>query len=42
MLQFDLDLSVFTDSNSGEGEWMAAVICYLSLLYGGEGNGVTK
>ena len=42
MLKLDLDLSVFADSNSEEGKWMAAGICFLSLLYGGECNGVTK
>ena len=42
MLKLDLDLSVFADSNSEEGKWMAAGICLLSLLYGGECNGVTK
>ena len=34
-LKLDLDLSVFADSNSEEGKWMAAGICFLSLLYGG-------
>ena len=35
MLKLDLDLSVFADSNSEEGKWMTAGICFLSLLYGG-------
>ena len=35
MLKLDLDLSVFADSNSEEGKWMAAGICFLSLLYWG-------
>ena len=34
MLKLDLDLTVFAESNSEEGIWMAAGICFLSLLYG--------
>ena len=33
MLQLYLDLSVLANSNSEESKWMAAGICFLSLLY---------
>ena len=35
MVKYVLDLSMFADSNSAESKWMAAGICFLSLLYGG-------
>ena len=39
IIKFDLDLSVFANSNSEESKWMAAATCSLSLLYGGGGGG---
>ena len=41
IIRFDLDLSVFANSNSEESKWMVAGIYFLLLLYGG-GDGVTK
>ena len=35
IIRFDLDLSVFANSNSEESKWMAVEICFLLLLYGG-------
>ena len=34
IIRFDLDLSVFANSNSEESKWMAAGICFLLPLYG--------
>ena len=33
-VSFDLDLSVFANTNSEESKWMVVGICFLFLLYG--------